>query len=334
MRICCPPHKHACHYGIDFPDPEKLLANQCTLDQIRDYLGADSIGYLDVDGMVRATGQTREDSASPASTATTRSPSIRSSTSSSWNAGRAASNLLAGEDEPSRPFRPDVSNQKSKIKKSKIPEKAYAAPAWMWTSATSSRAGIHARVKVTHGPEVLGKIGGFGGLFQPELQRHEGSGARLQRRWRRHETEDRLRDEPPRHRRPGSREPLHQRHRRARRAPAVLSRLHRRGKARAARLRAAHQAASPRPARQPAARSSAAKRRRCRACINAANTISQAPSSASSIARKLIDGSRIKPGDVDHRARLERPAHQRLLARAQNSLRHDEAQARRRSCPA
>jgi amidophosphoribosyltransferase len=57
MRISCPPHKHACHYGIDFPDPEKLLANQCTLEQIRDYLGADSIGYLDVPGMVRATGQ-------------------------------------------------------------------------------------------------------------------------------------------------------------------------------------------------------------------------------------------------------------------------------------
>src|SRR5581483_9303271 len=57
MRISCPPHRHACHYGIDFPDPEKLIANQCTLDQIREYLGADSIGYLDVPGMVRATGQ-------------------------------------------------------------------------------------------------------------------------------------------------------------------------------------------------------------------------------------------------------------------------------------
>ena len=57
MRISCPPHKHACHYGIDFPDPEKLLANQCSLEQIREYLGADSIGYLDVAGMVRATEQ-------------------------------------------------------------------------------------------------------------------------------------------------------------------------------------------------------------------------------------------------------------------------------------
>ena len=57
MRISCPPHRHACHYGIDFPDPRNLLANQCSLDQIREYLGADSIGYLDTESMVRATGQ-------------------------------------------------------------------------------------------------------------------------------------------------------------------------------------------------------------------------------------------------------------------------------------
>jgi len=57
MRISCPPHKSACFYGIDFPDPEKLLANQLSIEKIRDYLGADSIGYLDVPGMVRATQQ-------------------------------------------------------------------------------------------------------------------------------------------------------------------------------------------------------------------------------------------------------------------------------------
>jgi len=61
MRISCPPHRFACHYGIDFPDPEKLIANQHTLEEIRDYLGADSIGYLDVPGMVRATGLAEND---------------------------------------------------------------------------------------------------------------------------------------------------------------------------------------------------------------------------------------------------------------------------------
>lgn len=56
FRISCPPHKYACHYGIDFPDPKNLLANQCTEEEMCEYLGVDSIGYLDIDGMVRATG--------------------------------------------------------------------------------------------------------------------------------------------------------------------------------------------------------------------------------------------------------------------------------------
>jgi amidophosphoribosyltransferase len=55
VRISCPPHRHACYYGIDFPDPAKLVANQHSHREICDYLGADSIGYLDYDGMVRAT---------------------------------------------------------------------------------------------------------------------------------------------------------------------------------------------------------------------------------------------------------------------------------------
>src|SRR5205809_1551436 len=57
MRVSCPPHRFACHYGIDFPDPEKLIANQMPIEKICRYLGVDSLGYLDVDGMVKATGQ-------------------------------------------------------------------------------------------------------------------------------------------------------------------------------------------------------------------------------------------------------------------------------------
>lgn len=57
MRVSCPPHRFACHYGIDFPDPEKLIANQLSLQDICEYLNVDSLGYLDVEGMVRATGK-------------------------------------------------------------------------------------------------------------------------------------------------------------------------------------------------------------------------------------------------------------------------------------
>jgi amidophosphoribosyltransferase len=56
LRISCPPHRYACYYGIDFPDPKNLLANQCSPGEIEKYLGVDSVGYLDIDGMVRATG--------------------------------------------------------------------------------------------------------------------------------------------------------------------------------------------------------------------------------------------------------------------------------------
>jgi len=56
IRVSCPPHRFSCHYGIDFPNPKDLLANRMTRQEITSYLGADSLGYLDVDGMVRACG--------------------------------------------------------------------------------------------------------------------------------------------------------------------------------------------------------------------------------------------------------------------------------------
>jgi amidophosphoribosyltransferase len=56
VRVSCPPHHNPCVYGIDFPTRDELLANKFSIDQIREYLQADSIGYLDLEGMIRATG--------------------------------------------------------------------------------------------------------------------------------------------------------------------------------------------------------------------------------------------------------------------------------------
>ncbi len=61
IRISCPPHKNPCHYGIDFPNPKDLIANQMNEAEIVKYLGADSIGYLDVASMVRACRLPQED---------------------------------------------------------------------------------------------------------------------------------------------------------------------------------------------------------------------------------------------------------------------------------
>ncbi len=56
VLVSCPPHKNPCVYGIDFPDRNKLMAANYTIPEIRDYLNADSLGYLSQDGMVAATG--------------------------------------------------------------------------------------------------------------------------------------------------------------------------------------------------------------------------------------------------------------------------------------
>ena len=52
MRISCPPHRFPCFYGIDFPDPNELVANRYSMKAIKDYLGVDSLGYLSLKGML------------------------------------------------------------------------------------------------------------------------------------------------------------------------------------------------------------------------------------------------------------------------------------------
>ncbi|MBI4970307.1 MAG: amidophosphoribosyltransferase [Candidatus Omnitrophica bacterium] len=59
MRISCPPHVSPCYYGIDFPDPSELLATRYPMDEIKKFLNVDSIGYLSIEGMLRAVGGDR-----------------------------------------------------------------------------------------------------------------------------------------------------------------------------------------------------------------------------------------------------------------------------------
>ncbi len=61
MRVSCPPHRFSCHYGIDFPTREELIASSRSLEEIRKYIGLDSLAYLSLEGMVGAMPQ-RSDS--------------------------------------------------------------------------------------------------------------------------------------------------------------------------------------------------------------------------------------------------------------------------------
>jgi amidophosphoribosyltransferase len=52
MRVSCPPIKHPCFYGVDFPTKEELLAHNRDLEQIKEFLEVDSVGYMSLEGLL------------------------------------------------------------------------------------------------------------------------------------------------------------------------------------------------------------------------------------------------------------------------------------------
>ena len=56
MRISCPPTVSPCYYGIDTPHRDELIAAKHSVDEIRDFMGADTLAYLSMDGLQEAVG--------------------------------------------------------------------------------------------------------------------------------------------------------------------------------------------------------------------------------------------------------------------------------------
>ena len=61
MRISCPPTISPCFYGVDTPRRSELIAATHTLEEIRKYIGADSLGYLSLEGLLVSVGPKRSD---------------------------------------------------------------------------------------------------------------------------------------------------------------------------------------------------------------------------------------------------------------------------------
>jgi amidophosphoribosyltransferase len=59
MRISCPPTISPCFYGVDTPRRSELIAATHTLEEIQKYIGADSVGYLSLEGLLSAVGTRR-----------------------------------------------------------------------------------------------------------------------------------------------------------------------------------------------------------------------------------------------------------------------------------
>jgi len=56
LRICAPPIRHACHLGVDTAPEETLIASTHAVPEIRQLVGADSLGYLSLPGLIKAIG--------------------------------------------------------------------------------------------------------------------------------------------------------------------------------------------------------------------------------------------------------------------------------------
>src|ERR1700733_12405948 len=56
MRISCPPTISPCYYGVDTPSKDQLIGANKTVDEIREYIRADSLAYLSLEGLKKACG--------------------------------------------------------------------------------------------------------------------------------------------------------------------------------------------------------------------------------------------------------------------------------------
>jgi amidophosphoribosyltransferase len=61
MRITAPPITHPCFFGVDMASRWELIASQKTVEEICQHIGADSLGYLSQEGLVKAVGLPRPD---------------------------------------------------------------------------------------------------------------------------------------------------------------------------------------------------------------------------------------------------------------------------------
>lgn len=65
MRIASPPTMHSCFYGVDTPERSKLLAAQKSIEEMRQFIQADSLSFLSIDGLYRALGEASRNDEAP-----------------------------------------------------------------------------------------------------------------------------------------------------------------------------------------------------------------------------------------------------------------------------
>ncbi|MEM7289292.1 MAG: amidophosphoribosyltransferase [Pseudomonadota bacterium] len=65
MRVASPPITSPDFYGVDTPDPRQLLASRMTIEEMRDYIRVDTLGFVSLDGLYRALGEKERNNENP-----------------------------------------------------------------------------------------------------------------------------------------------------------------------------------------------------------------------------------------------------------------------------
>jgi amidophosphoribosyltransferase len=65
FRIASPPTTYSCFYGVDTPNKEDLLAHKLDLEGMRDFIKADSLAFVSINGLYRATGEAKRNAGVP-----------------------------------------------------------------------------------------------------------------------------------------------------------------------------------------------------------------------------------------------------------------------------
>ena len=65
LRIASPPTTHSCFYGVDTPERSKLLASRMSVEDMRTFIGCDSLAFISIEGLYRALGKQQRNAASP-----------------------------------------------------------------------------------------------------------------------------------------------------------------------------------------------------------------------------------------------------------------------------
>ena len=215
VRISSPPVKWPCFYGIDFATRAELIANGLDVDEIAASVGADSLGYISLEGMIEATGQAEDRLCAACFTGHVPDRAPRRA---------AARQAPAGVVVVRRPPCPSSTTPDPGA----TVTDAYAAAGVSIEAGDKAVELMKTWVEKASRPEVIGGIGGFAGLFDASaLKKLRPAAARHLRRRRRHQGRRRPGDGQARHHRLRPGRHARRRPRRVRRRAAVPHRLHR-----------------------------------------------------------------------------------------------------------